>query len=411
MRILDKYIYLELFKTFFAVLTVLLLIIFGTEATKLLAMAVEGKIPPSIVLQVLLFRVPPALEVILPLVALLSVMLSMGRLYQDQEMVVLNSCGVSPRYFQKRVVYFLIPLALLTAWISLFVTPWSYKAERLMISEAQTVTPVSGLVSGRFNILPNDAGVLYTKSISKRGELTNIWIQRNVHTQDAEQDLILVAPQGHFEWLNERLVLVLEEGYSYTGMHQGRQAVPGEDGVQVQQFKRLEVLIPELSSKPTRPVKYEVETSVLWASDSLEHQGLLQWRLVTPIGVLVLGLIGLKMSRTGPREGRFAKMFFALVLYIIYNQLLMVGQNFLTDGSWPASLGLWPVPILFLMLALVDFKQLNRRLFYNKSRNQGVNKALSNSESRAVNNNRPPSEHTKTRPDEGQNKLPDEAER
>jgi lipopolysaccharide export system permease protein len=100
----------------------------------------------------------------------------------------------------------------------------------------------------------------------------------------------------------------------------------------------------------------------LWASDSLEHQALLQWRLVTPFGVLVLGLIGLKMSRTGPRQGRFAKVFFALVLYIIYNQLLMVGRDGLTEGSWPVSVGLWPVPLLFLILALVDFRQLNLQL-------------------------------------------------
>jgi lipopolysaccharide export system permease protein len=57
LRILDKYLYMELLKTFFAVLTVLLLITFGSEATKLLAMAVEGKIPSSLVLQVLLLKI------------------------------------------------------------------------------------------------------------------------------------------------------------------------------------------------------------------------------------------------------------------------------------------------------------------------------------------------------------------
>ncbi len=360
MRILDKYLYIELLKTFFAVLTVLLLITFGSEATKLLAMAVEGKVPSSIVLQVLLLKIPPALEVILPLVALLSVMLSVGRLYQDQEMVVLSSCGISPQYFQKRVLFFLIPLVLVTAWISLVVTPWSYKTERLIIGEAQTLSPISGLVPGRFNTLPNEAGVFYTKSISDSGELSNIWIQRQSKAKDAEQDLILVAPIGRFEWIDGKLMLVLEDGYSYIGMHDHATTTPGD--VEVKSFKRFEVLIPELSSKPTRPAKFEVGTDVLWASEALESQALLQWRLVTPFGVLVLGLIGLKMSRTGPREGRFAKVFFALVLYIIYNQLLMVGRDGLTTGNWPMSIGLWPVPILFLILALVDFRQLNLKL-------------------------------------------------
>lgn len=374
LRILDKYLYIELLKTFFAVLTVLLLITFGSEATKLLAMAVEGKVPSSIVLQVLLLKIPPALEIILPLVALLSVMLSVGRLYQDQEMVVMSSCGISPQYFQKIVLFFLIPLVLITAWISLVVTPWSYKTERLIIGEAQTLTPISGIVPGRFNTLPNEAGVFYTKSISASGELSNIWIQRQSQSQpkDAAQDLILVAPIGRFEWLDGKLILVLEDGYSYLGMHNHAKTASGD--VEVKLFKRLEVLIPELSSKPARPAKFEIGTDVLWVSDTLEHQALLQWRLVTPFGVLVLGLIGLKMSRTGPREGRFSKVFFALVLYIIYNQLLMVGRDGLTTGNWPMSLGLWPVPLLFLILALVDFRQFNLQLLSNIKQNMKPNK-------------------------------------
>jgi lipopolysaccharide export system permease protein len=51
------------------------------------------------------------------MVALLAVMLAIGRLYQDHEMVVLNSCAVGPHYFKKVVFIFLIPVALITAWI------------------------------------------------------------------------------------------------------------------------------------------------------------------------------------------------------------------------------------------------------------------------------------------------------
>ena len=355
MRILDQYLLKELLKTFLAVLTVLLLITFGSEATQLLAKAVEGKIPSSIVFQVLLLKIPPALEVILPLVALLSVMLAMGRLYQDQEMVVLTSCGVSPRYFQKLMIVFLLPIALLTGWISLVVTPWSYQMERMLVSEAQTATPVAGLVAGRFNPLPNNQGVFYTKSISKEGELSNVWIQR----ASPEEDMILVAPKGRFQWQDNRLILVLESGYSYQGMHRYQDP---EQSIIVQQFQRMEVLIPELSAEPPRPAKYEVTTEALWGSDNLQHQALLQWRLVTPFGILVLGLIGLKMSKTGPREGRFAKIFLALVLYIVYNQFLVMGRDGIADGTWSNWIGLWPIPLLFLLFALVDRQAVKNRV-------------------------------------------------
>lgn len=346
MRILDKYILKELTLTFLAVLIVLLLITFGSEATKLLADAMQGKIPSSVVLQVLFLKIPPALEIILPLVALLGVMLAFGRLYQDQEMVVLQSCAVTPNYFKKVVLTFLIPVALVMAWISLYVTPWSYQQERLLIGEAQTVSPVTGLVAGKFNPLPNGQGVLYAKQITKTGEMKGIWLKFT----SKENDVILVAPQGRFEWIEQRVVLVLESGYSYRGLHRSAE-------LSIQKFERFEGYLPELTPAKTRAKMYEKRTEALWHSENLEEQALLQWRLVTPVSILVLGLLGLKMSRTGPREGRFAKIFLALVLYIVFNQLLVVGRDAIANGGWPVNVGLWPILIVFMWFAVTELKK------------------------------------------------------
>lgn len=346
LRILDKYILKELSLTFLAVLIVLLLITFGSEATKLLADAMQGKIPASVVLQVLLLKIPPALEIILPLVALLGVMLAVGRLYQDQEMIVLNSCAVTPRYFKKVVFAFLIPVALITAWISLVVSPWSYQQERLLIAQAQTISPIAGLVPGKFNPLPNNNGVLYAKAIDENGEMDSIWLKY----RSKEDDVVLVAPVGRFEWINNRVVLILENGHSYRGLH-------GSSDVVVQEFARFDGYLPELTQGKLHPKIFEKPTSELWQSTDLKEQALLQWRLVTPFGILVLGLLGLKMSKTGPREGRFAKLFVALVLYIIYNQLLVIGRDGISNGGWPVWLGLWPIPILFMWFALIEMQK------------------------------------------------------
>ena len=343
LRILDKYILKELSLTFLAVLIVLLLITFGSEATKLLADAMQGKIPASVVLQVLLLKIPPALEIILPLVALLGVMLAVGRLYQDQEMIVLNSCAVTPRYFKKIVFAFLIPVVLITAWISLVVSPWSYQQERLLIAQAQTISPIAGLVPGKFNPLPNNNGVLYAKAIDENGVMDSIWLKY----RSKEDDIVLVAPVGRFEWINNRIVLILENGHSYRGLH-------GSSDVVVQEYARFEGYLPELTQDKLHPKVFEKPTLELWQSTDLKEQALLQWRLVTPFGILVLGLLGLKMSKTGPREGRFAKLFVALVMYIIYNQFLVIGRDGISNGGWPVWLGLWPIPILFMWFALIE---------------------------------------------------------
>lgn len=341
MRILDKYIYKELYATFFAVLAVLLLITFGTETTRLLADAVNFKIPSSVVFQVVLFKIPAALEIILPLVALLSVMLAMGRLHQDQEMVVLNSCGINDRYFQWRIFWFLLPLAILTAWITLYVTPWSFEQERKIITQAQEASPLGAIVQGRFNQLPNNKGVFFAKTILADESLEDVWMKLD----DNGEDIIIMAPTGRFSMIDERLVLVLFNGISYQGLEK-------TDALSVRKFERFEAYLPEIQTTPLPKKHFEISTLELLQSDNLQEQALLQWRIIIPFSIIVLGLLGLKMSKTKPREGRFAKIFLALILYVVFNQLLVTNKEMLENGTIPMFIGLWAVPVLFLIYAL-----------------------------------------------------------
>lgn len=378
MRILDRYILKELSLTFLAVLLVLLLITFGTEATRLLAEAIQGKVPASSVFQLLLLKIPPALEIILPLVALLAVILSFGRLYQDQEMVVLQSCAVGPEYFRKLVIWFLLPVAMLMAWISLVVTPWSYQQEKNLITQAQTLSPITGLVAGKFNALPNGQGVLYSKEINQKGDLTDIWLK----VQNQQQDMILIAKRGRFEWIDGRVALILEHGWNYQNFNslnayesQSRQLdnaqenMPSDSAnntqnrtkVTVQQFARFEGYLPDLTPVVAHVKSYEKSSYELWQSQNVEEQAILQWRIATPLAVVIIGLIGLKMSRTGPRQGRFAKIFIALVIYIIFNQLLVVGRDAMANGTWSLNIGLWPILILFALFALFDWGKVLKK--------------------------------------------------
>jgi len=356
LRILDRYLLKELSATFVAVLLVLLLITFGTEASKLLTMAVSGQLPANIVTQVLLLKIPPALEVILPLVALLSVMLGLGRLYQDQEMVVLNSCGIGPRYFQKQVIIFLMPVSLLMAWVTLWLSPWSFQAEQKLIRDAQVTTPVAGLVAGKFNSLPGNKGVFYAQEITPDGHFKQAWIQ----LKDTERTLIMVAQNGQFKWRDEQLVLVLFKGQSYEGLGQISAANEQSDIV-VQKFERFEGVLPQIQIAAPKPTKWMMTTVALWQSDNPSLQALLAWRLVIPVSIIVLGLLGLKLSKTGPREGRFAKLFIAIVLYVVYNQLLVTSRDLIADGVLGWQWGLWGVPLVFLFYALYE-PRAKRRL-------------------------------------------------
>ena len=95
-----------------------------------------------------------------------------------------------------------------------------------------------------------------------------------------------------------------------------------------------------------------LHTLELIGSDSVEHQAAFHWRMSVPFLVLVVSLLAVPLSKTNPRQGRFAKMFPAILAYVIYVVLLKAARGALEEGKMPIELGLWPVHCLFLLIGL-----------------------------------------------------------
>ena len=94
-----------------------------------------------------------------------------------------------------------------------------------------------------------------------------------------------------------------------------------------------------------------MSTAELRASDRPEHIAALQWRYSVPILVLVVSLMAVPLSRTNPRQGRFVKVFPAVILYILYLVGLNAARGALEDGDISATLGLWWVHGVFMVIA------------------------------------------------------------
>ncbi|WP_074200731.1 LPS export ABC transporter permease LptF [Sulfurivirga caldicuralii] len=340
LRILNRYLAGELWQTFAAVLVVLLLITFGTQVSELLALAAQGRVAPELVGKLLLLKIPPALEVVLPLVVLLASQLTFGRLYQDQEMVVLASCGVPPAYFRAQVIKFAVPLMLAALAVSAFLTPWAQQQSRLLLMAQQQQSPLAAFQPGRFNDLGGE-GVFYAARQDADGTLRELWLQ----VQTPEGSVQMSAPRGRFEWVEGRLALVLEDAWSVQGYR------PGETVVTVRHMGRFEGFVPHLSVQAP-PSRQEKTLAQLWHSDQPGDRALLHQRLIVPFSILVMALLGLKLAKTRPREGRFGRFFVALVVYVLYVQLLTAFQDRVAHGEAVWILGMWAVPLGFLVWLL-----------------------------------------------------------
>ena len=124
------------------------------------------------------------------------------------------------------------------------------------------------------------------------------------------------------------------------------------------QFDSFTLWLPvQTPQEPGYKVK-SAPTGSLKSSPDPEERAEFQWRLSTPISALLLALAAIPLSRSRPRQGRYAKMLVALGLYAVYFNLLDVSRSWVEQGSLSF---IWWVPGLLGLLVAGLYLPVIRR--------------------------------------------------
>ena len=343
-----RYIVRDLLSSTFAVCTVLLMVIISGRFVKYLAQAAAGELDAGILLAVIGYRLPGFLELILPLAFFLGVLLAYGRFYVQNEMTVMIACGMSQA---RLVAYTLVPafmVTLLVSWLSLDVGPSGLRKAEALLSAQKERGELDGMAANHFYPLQGGKGVTYAEKVSEEGIMRDVFLaENNPEAEDGKQLVLVVAETGHQHRSgpDKPAYLVLEKGYRIQG-------VPGHADYQITRFEEYGQRLTKPKRQGRRDKADTLSTAELLASSQPAHVAALQWRFSVPILVLVMTLIAIPLSKTDPRQGRFAKMLPAVLLYVVYLVMLNSARGALEDGKFLSALGLWWVHILFLLIAL-----------------------------------------------------------
>ena len=86
----------------------------------------------------------------------------------------------------------------------------------------------------------------------------------------------------------------------------------------------------------------------------------LHWRVALPLAVIIMGLFAIPLAFVNPRSGRSWNLIMAVLVYVLYNNMLSIFQVWTAHGRIPTWLGLWPVHFAMVLLIAVMFY---RRLY------------------------------------------------
>ena len=130
---------------------------------------------------------------------------------------------------------------------------------------------------------------------------------------------------------------------------------PRKEGYSLGTFDKQQIRMPDAAAIEGHTSIRAASTLSLLQSDKLDGKAEFQWRLSYPISAVLLVFLAIPLSYTTPRKGQFAKLVVAVLIYVLYVNLLGLGRSWMEDGQLPAWLGLWWVHALLALLAFILF--------------------------------------------------------
>lgn len=352
--IISRYLTKEIANTLLAVTCILLLIFLSNRLVRFLSYADSGKIAANILFQLIGFEIPYLLSLLLPLGLFLGIILSYGRLYADNELRVLHACGLSLERLLQITSGIGIVITIIVAILMLWINPWLANEKSKLIARSMSAENIFDTVMpGRFQVTSDGRRVIYVEKISHhRKRADNLFIAQQVKNAIPETNsawTVISAESGEQMVDSDNLdrFIVALNGNRYEG-------IPGQNDYKVITFKKYAVVIPRTMVALTHHEQEAVPTSTLLKNYAdLGNAAELQWRLSIPLSVILLIFLAIPLSYVKPRQGKYSQLLPAILVYIIYVNLLFMARNWIEQKILPVNIGVWSVHFLLFALASV----------------------------------------------------------
>jgi lipopolysaccharide export system permease protein len=349
---IQRYVLREVVQTWLAVTGVLVAILVSNQLSRVLGLAADNQYSRHVVVDLIALGAIMNLSVIVPVGLLLSVVLTLGRLYHDSEMAALQACGFAPVKLLGPLVAFAAVIAVGLAWLSFFQVPRADGQVQLLRRSALKDAQFGQLDAGRFRSFSGGAAVFYAERVDAAGVLHNVFVRRETagRIELALADTATYAKTG-------------SSGMHFVTLFNGRryEGVPGQSDFRVIEFVEHGIPIATPQDVAGREDPDTKPTRELWGTHTASDAAQLESRASSPLMALVLTLVAVPLSRLRPRQGRYARVGFAIVLYFVYSNLLSAAKVWIEKGELSPIIGVWWVHAGVLALGLyLLYRESNR---------------------------------------------------
>ena len=330
----DSSIRKELGRSFGATLVVLINVVMTMMLIRTLGQATKGTVSPSDVMLVMGFTVLGQLSTILTLSLFVAVVGTLSRMYRDSEMAIWFASGEGLASLLKPIFRFAWPIVAVIATLSLLVWPWSNQQIQELRTQFEQRSDIDRIAPGEFQESSDGSRVIFIDKDSVSEEsASNIFMVE----QRQGRELVTSSKSAHIENINGSRNAVLTDG-------QRVDTDPTSGEVKLTHFEtyalRLEENSPAKASLTARAIPTIELLETPTTPIALAEFG---WRAGLPLAALNLLVLALAITTVNPRAGQSTSLVIALLTFVIYYNLMSVGQSWVASGRislWAYAFGI-----------------------------------------------------------------------
>ena len=359
--LLAKYLMRNVLVLLVAVFTVIGLVVFGNQLVLVIKESLKQGIPVVDLLPLIGFKMIRDVPLILSLSLFLAIILSISALYKSSEAIVMNSLGLGDKDFMSFIRPIVFSLFVFVLFLTTVVVPWSKQQRSMIMDRTENASEFSFIKQGEFQEFKGGDIVFYASKVIAGEEggdqdMEEIFI----YTLAGSESIITLAEQAqkYTDVTTKSVYLRLKNGTRYHGF-------PGDNNKKILKFGLydLQIIDGEVGQSVVSNIKTEGKNTIdLFRSNDLKSAAELQWRLSQPISILLLSALGVLLGKTSPRGGKNLGVLTGVLVFIIYNNALLVAKSSLERGDLSPIVGLWSVHLLALLVIVIFYAYRHGKL-------------------------------------------------
>jgi lipopolysaccharide export system permease protein len=313
----------ELARSFGATLIVLVTIVMTMMLIRTLGQASLGSVNPAEVTLILGFTMLGQLPILLTMSLFIASVGTLSRMYLESEMVIWLVSGKGLRALAGPMLNFAWPMLLSVFVLMLLIWPWSNQQIGELKNRYERRGDLERVAPGQFQESASGSRVFFIdKESLDNKEGKNVFISSTDHNKQS----MTSSKAGHIEILEDEQYLVLENG-------QRVEQNDGKPDLKVTQFKSYTTLLnPSAKVEDKKPLK-TVSSLELIQNPTNGNLAELGWRLGVAFSAFNVIIIALAITSANPRVGRGGNLAQALLIFVVYFNLINLGQSWVGSGK------------------------------------------------------------------------------